>query len=1814
MKRYYLYALLAWMTLLFCQCSSDEKAGVKPDYNEHVEGFTSGRISRKASAYLLLSTDIESEKLKGLNPNDFMSISPSVNGNFSFADSHTIVFKPQEEMAYNTVYTITAKLKKVFDDDSKDFVFSYQTYPFQMSTNFESFDVDDNDNYVYNFEVRTLDEESPEIVQSLITQSMGNSAKVEWNTENKNVQKMTVTFKPQSQGDLRISSLENSKYDLKAEELVSVQIPNPNALCLYDIRYVANDTKYIEVSFNKQLDRKQNMMGLAYIDGNTSQAVEVSGNKLKLFPDMKREGNVTVHLSKNIRSKNGLLLGEDISQEVTLNVDKPNVEFIGDGTIIPQTDKITVPFRAIYAKGVKVFVFKIYSHNIGQMLANEDINGFEKLGLVGRPVAVTTFYMDESSDFNKWHNYALDLSNLVKTEPGCIYHVELRLDKRLSAWPCDSAQVINKDEIAREDQLLLTDMNQRFDSEIYYYYPSQFADWSKYNYQDRLDPCTDSYYIDRYCAKNVLATNIGLVAMSPLHNKLTVIATNLLTAKAYSGIEVEAYNRQSHLIAKGTTDSDGRVDFSMDGGEGSAFYILARKDADVSCLRVKRGEELSTSTFDVSGSEVQKGLKGYIYGERGVWRPGDTLHLSFMLNDREKTLPENHPVVMELINPLGQTYKKMTKNNGQLGLYTFNIPTEVSDPTGSWLVNIQVGGTTFSKRLRIETIKPNRLKIDLKLPNQLVYGNQTSSLHTEWLNGSKAHEQKYVITSKFVQGTTSFDNWKGYQFDDPTKSFSSKEEEIAGGLTNESGNATVSFNTTVRDGAPGKLRCNITTKVYEESGEFSTDDQIITYSPYTRYVGVKAPNTGERGFIPTGSNQTFDIASVSYNGDPVNGVDVAVNVYKVEWYWWWNCNSYDLADYTTSSYNEPVKKFNLTTNGSGKTSFSLNFPDKDWGTYLIHVTDKSGKHSTGILAYFDWPTLTSARSLDGRETSVTLSTKTDKDSYQPGDVAKLTMPTTAGSRAIVTVCNSAGILDMKFVDCQNGQTVVSIPVTDEMMPNAYIYTTLIQPYQHEGNDLPIRLYGVQPISVSSEKSKLTPVINAGDEVRPLSKYTIKVSEKEGRKMAYTLAVVDEGLLDLTHFKTPNAWSVFFAKEALNLRAWDLYSHVCGAFGGRIDQMFSVGGDEALEGGPKAIVNRFTPMVYFEGPFVVEKGKTNTHEVNVPNYNGRVRVMVVATDGAAYGSAEKSTFVRKPLMVTGTMPRQIGVNDEMTVSATIFAADKSVKNVKTTLTCSGDLQVVGNNTASTDFSEPGDKTVQFKVKAGAKGGTGRVSINCTSSSDQSSYITDITIRTVSQKVKKFNVYTVKPGSQWSEKIDVVGSEQQVIRMEVSSVQPLNMAGRVANLIAYPHGCAEQITSKGFAQLYLDEFSQLSTEQKQEVEDNVKTVISKLAKYQTNDGGMAYWPGSSYPDRWVSAYILLFLDKASEKGYFVNDKMKKSLSKYVASQAKNWKAGSGNYDTHIAAYSLYALANSNAPEKSTMNRMKEMANQLSDNDMNLLAASYALIGQVNTAKQILHQPSNSTFYWCSSKVTNVIANSLVGNTNAAQYAEELRKDLVSNDWMSTIETSMALHAMNIFYKKNGVSDELNFTAKVNKKDYAQVNTKALNWSANLPVEGSSVATEVNNKSKGVMFISVASEGLAVQEPVAASESGVSIKVSYQKDNRCIDLNSVEQGATIKAVVSVTNISGATIENLAVTHILPSGFETLNAQNDAKVSYQDIRDDRVLSYIDVLQNGSTATIILNLSATYEGSYYVPSIAVEAMYNNKIYGCTKSGECVVK
>ena len=236
--------------------------------------------------------------------------------------------------------------------------------------------------------------------------------------------------------------------------------------------------------------------------------------------------------------------------------------------------------------------------------------------------------------------------------------------------------------------------------------------------------------------------------------------------------------------------------------------------------------------------------------------------------------------------------------------------------------------------------------------------------HVAWLQGATARNLKYDIQGTFISTPTVFSNFKNFVFDDPSQVFNSEMSKLISGVTNASGDATVQTRFDIGSSAPGMLLGNFVTRVFEESGDYSVDGMRLLYSPYNRFAGIRPPQSS-REQLNTGQNYNYQVASVDYLGRPVGGSDLEVSVYKIEWYWWWNSDNSQLANFVSDTYNKPVKTMTLRTAANGLASFPLSFSDKEWGSYFIRVKDKSSNHSTGVVSYFDWPYQEGRRNADG---------------------------------------------------------------------------------------------------------------------------------------------------------------------------------------------------------------------------------------------------------------------------------------------------------------------------------------------------------------------------------------------------------------------------------------------------------------------------------------------------------------------------------------------------------------------------------------------------------------------------------------------------------------------------------------------------------------------------------------------------------------------------------------------------------------------------------------------------------------------------------
>jgi len=1007
----------------------------------------------------------------------------------------------------------------------------------------------------------------------------------------------------------------------------------------------------------------------------------------------------------------------------------------------------------------------------------------------------------------------------------------------------------------------------------------------------------------------------------------------------------------------------------------------------------------------------------------------------------------------------------------------------------------------------------------------------------------------------------------------------------------------------------------------------STDVASTTYSPYATYVGVKAPEPNKYGMIETGKDNRFNIVTVGEDGRPKTVRNLDVRVYKLESRWWWDASHDDLSSYNTANATIAYRNFRINTDGSGRGSIAFSVPDDEWGNYLIRVTDPNSGHATGVKVYIDMPWWSGkSRNTDG-ESATVLRFNTDKTKYAVGEEAKIFFPSSEGGRAMISIENGTKVLKTVWAKTQQGETKVMLPITGDMAPNVYINITLLQPHASTKNDSPIRMYGIVPIEVVDKSTVLEPQLTMPDVLRPEQTINVKVSEKHGKRMTYTLAVVDEGLLDLTRFKTPNAWDSFYTREALGVRTWDIYDQVIGAYGGKVNQVFSIGGDADAGGGKAKKANRFAPVVMYLGPFELGKGDSKIHKIKLPKYIGSVRTMLVAADAnsSAYGMAEKATPVRSPLMVLASLPRKISPSEKVTIPVTLFATEKQIKQVTLQIKTNSSVSVVGSSTQRVTFTEPDEKMAYFNLEVGSVTGIGKIDIIATSGKAKSTYSVEIDVTNPNPVTNAYTDIVIEPNSTktiaWKT-FGVPGSNKA--KMEVSSVPTIDFSRRLDYLIMYPHGCVEQTTSSVFPQLYLTDVMDLDASRKQSIQKNVTAGIQRLSNFQLPNGGFSYWPGNTEADDWGSSYAGHFLVEAERKGYVLPINFKAKWVSYQQKMAKQWRYEKQYGNDLAQAYRLYTLAVAGSADMASMNRLRETVG-ISNESKLRLAATYALLkqqaaGMALLSKAFIDEQNNDGryyyYYYGSVERNRAMALEtliLLGQkAKAFAMATQLAKNLSSDSWMSTQTTAYGLYAMAKFAKSNGSRGVSVSYSNAGKPQL--INTQKTLAQRTLVVKSGANSVTLKNNKKNTLFVRVLNSGILPVGSEKPMASNVSAGVVFKdRKGNVISVSKIAQGTEFYAEVTLTNRKNERVENIALSQILPSGFEIVNTRytdfgeaTSNVADYIDLRDDRANYYFS-LKAGETRQFKMLFNASYLGKYYLPGLQCEAMYDNTFMARTK-------
>jgi uncharacterized protein YfaS (alpha-2-macroglobulin family) len=1813
---------------VFLSCGRPEA----PD-SRYVTAFTGGIILRSDPVEVVFARARDTSISL---PEGSVRLKPAVGGTLSWKDEYTLVFTPSSLLKGDTEYTVTVDEKK---PELKPFSFRFKTQPPLLEVTVDPVRIDGSGDILVEGFVVVDRGTPPEEIEKIVGSSELGEA--EWTHEDGSHR---FRFRPvKMEEGIRTAAITWSGRSLGSREegFTTVRIPGSSAFEMVELR---QNEGILEVAFSAPIKSYPDLRGFVSLSGNTDVRYSLEGNIVRIFGSQGGAEGIppgTELLIQDLEDINGNVLLEPVQYRVPDKWELPQVRFTGRGVILPTSQGSAMVIETRNLSGLLVEAFEVYGANMVQFLQVNPLSGERELSRVGEPVWTKAIDFDwEASEKNLWVRRGLDLSELAAAHPGSLFRLRLSFRLRHVKYEC----TLNHGDYSNldfPDDTFSAYSGSQNQEDSYWDYYQQSPGYSWYDwYQKRLDPCHPAFYMpfgdhNITVGRNVLVSDLGLLAKRSLDGSWVAAASNLKTAKPAAGAEIRLLNYQGRLLYQTRTGADGIAvipDTKSLTPPGTPALLSALTDFGTAWLKIDDSMALASSHFDVSGEKPADGIRGLIYGERGVWRPGDNIYLTFLLSDPAGTLPPEHPVSFELQDPRGRITMQRTYTSPVDGFYPIAAATASDAPTGDWNARVRVGGSVFNKNIKIETVMPNRLKMDLDFgPGPYIEAGITpASLTAEWLYGAPAPGLKADISVSLADKETSFPAYGDYSFRDPSRQVSFERQTVWEGTLDDAGKAAFNMELNGGSSAPGKMNARFMTRVFEPSGVFSSEQVSLDFSPYKRYVGIKLPKgDAARNMLLTDTDHQADIVVLDGEGKPVQGeVSLDCAVYQLSWRWWWEKGSAEAAEFASTLSRSPVVRGKAVSQ-NGKASWKFNVKYPDWGRYLVIARDAAGGHAAASVVYIDWPGWAGRAQEGGQGSQAMLVLSAEKPNYLAGETVSLSFPSNKEAAALVMVEKGGRIIRREWVPCGDGTTRYSFGAEPSMVPNVYVHVTMLQPHLQTQNDLPMRLYGIIPVMVEDPRTKISPRITVPDNWQPESRVSFAVHEAEGRPMVYTAAVVDEGLLGLTRYSLPNPRNTFYAREASFLKSWDLYSDIMGAFSGRLETLLAIGGgDDSIDDTSKE-TQRFKPVVRFFGPYELKPGETRTEAFDLPPYTGALRVMVMAASSTkeaqpasgrsqrAYGAAEKAVKVSSDLMVFGSLPRILSPGDLAEIPVTVSSYKEGARNVRVSLAAPG-AAISGQALQNISFDKAGEKTIRFTVRAPDLPGTLRFSISAESPGLRAaSHQVDMEVRSTSVPVTRSLQYLIGAGETWRGNLEFPGrpgSNSGVI--ELSRLPPLNLEKRLEYLVSYPHGCVEQTTSAVFPQLYLNRILDLEPEKAAEIRRNIEAGIERLAGFQTASGGFAYWPGNGFANDWGTTYAGHFLAEARRAGYEVPENIIKSWLYFQKDQARLWQARSNTYTEQ--AYRLYTIALAGEADLGSMNRLREQKN-LEPRAAWRLAAAYWYAGQRDTARNMVKDlaiPSSdyrelSGTFGSGFRDKAMILETLIlmeepGRTRP--LFEELSSVLSADNWLSTQETACALIAMAPYMEGVKASGSVNLDCTLVN------NTRSVSFDSPVTrldmggLPGTAGAFSLANRSPFPVYARVTAKGLPEEGSEPPLSEGLSLSVEYRDtiEGRIIDPDALKPGEDMEVRVKVRNSYSQKVSEIALVHPIPASWELVNFRlgeggASSPFKYQDIRDDRVMTYFD-LNRGEEKTVQFRVNKTYGGSYFRPAIHAYAMYDESI------------
>ena len=1740
---------------------------------------------------------------------------PSIDGLATWEDVRTLVFKPNAPLTLRTVYSGELSMSDLFPqhEDLKPLVIQFEVAGRELvalEADFELPDANDPQRLVFSGQISFNERADSSAVSDAVALRLGDQQlALHWRvlSDGKTHDFTSAVITRTRESQELAMHIDRADLELSQDYDNTWSLPPLSTLSVVEIeKHTDRDRPSVGIIFSDDLDFGQDIAGLITADPPQQLQLTAIGKTVSVVGDFQHGQSYALTVHPGIRSRWGIALGKPHTETVAFDDIKPRMRFARDGVFLPTSGNRKIRFQTVNVSRVHLKIEKVFESNLGQFLQDQRVDGPRgrtrdvssyRMRRVG--VKVVDKKLDIGREKNVWLQHELDLEDLISKDEKGLYLIGLTFgtEDMLYGDPAEAAE-------ARQQR-------RRYRGAAYY-----------------SNPYSRGYvYQHGRIYKPVVVSDIGLT-LQKTHDRHLVYATHLEDARPLSGVTITLRTYQNQIVKQKVTDRNGLADFSP--VKSDVFYIEAEKDGQRSFI--KPGDMAwNLSTFDTGGQDPEPdGIRAFFYTERGVYRPGDDIHLSAIVRNHNHTFPDGHPVSLAFYNPLGQRVLTQTNREGKDGFYTFDLSTSADAPTGNWRAEIDVGSRKFNHRVKVETIVPFRLKVFLD--PQLAERDHVlkADLRSTYLFGNPAADLKANVDVTLHSSPPVFPQYEGFSFVNQAVKFKPITTNIFTGVLDNEGKAAVSWQLPSLSEAPSRLSAILRARVLEKGGRPNSTARMVHVDPFEVYVGLRKPDL-DYGFTRINASLEVPVVAVTPDGKAASGRPLMYRVFHNENYWWWE---YDSRDQFRLRFKRDfnTKKIFETSIISRDRPVPVAFMPEKKGEYLIEVADVDGHKASFFIRAYPWGSLPAS----GRDAGA-LVLKTDRENYAPGEKAVVSFPVPDTSSVLVTVSRGGNVMHSRWHTPRTRNTAqIEIPITADMAPNAYVTISVIQPHRQTANDRPLRMYGVVPLRVVDPNTRLDLTLTAPDELKPDDSFEVVVQTDDGKPAQLTLSVVDEGLLDITQFSTPDPWRAFFGKLRLGLHISDLFGQVISVNIGDVFKTFAIGGDAALAAYrrdrlPEEQKQRFKSVSLFEGPVATDNQGRAVVSFVMPNYVGSVRIMAVVARGNAYGSVEKTVPVKTDLMVLPTLPRVLRPGDRIAVPATVFAMRDSLGPVDVAISTEGLLRVDGQARDTIAFQKAGEEDVLFMCVVPNAIGDARVVITATAGDVIATHTTDLTISPSSPRISADETREMRPGDAVVLPIPdrgIPGSNRA--RLTLHTRPNMKLDNRVHWLVQYPYGCVEQVVSAAFPQLYLKDIlivSDKSNEIAQEIDDHINAAIRRLRRFRLSSGALSYWPGRSEPSIWGTLYAGHFFIEARVLGYHVPDDLFDSWVQYEQSRALTTRD-----DLMIRTYRVYLLALANQPALGAMNLLKESSLQdMTDVEKWLLASAYHRAGSSAIADEILRNAgtlANQGKRWehtfgSALRDRAMILMAMVDLQRweeADPLSEEIALALSSDRWYSTQTSGFALLSLGKHIRATEGDQPLRLTGSVTLPDGEVVPFDTDSRFYNVDIEsgfGQSVRVQLNAESTVTRaFATLAWSGVPLNADAVAESRNLQLDVRWRDDNGFpVYPDTLKQGATFWAHIRVRNTSAAYLREMALTQLLPSGWEIENTRLSGAPmprwtsklhlgheTYFDIRDDRVTYFFDITPAGPgfTRDFVVKLNAVTVGTFTLPPTLVEAMYNH--------------